>query len=873
MSNTLIKDNSSNPATLLSRKELLAENERLRKELDEIKAGTRLGEEQYNLLFQSMPLGAQEENYSQIKAEIDGLLAAGVESLGDYLRSHPELLYRLVEDVEIISVNQAMLDLHRADSREEFLVEENDIASWWNEQWIEFYASEFVSLLNGNAYLKEERDDVRNDGSYLVSRSFSFVLAGYEDSWARVITIQEDITNRKQMENDLLEARDKLELQVEQRTQELRESESQFKQAAETANLGHWRRDLSADRYLSLSEEFARIFGYSGKDFLLHFSAFDQVLKLVHSDDRAMVKKLHTKDDYRNLDYQILHADGNTRYVRETQTIIFDKDGKPIESMGTLQDVTELKKAQLNAEQASEAKSAFLATMSHEIRTPMNAVIGMAQLMEDTVLSDQQKDYIKTITRSSNSLLSIINDILDFSKLEADKAVIESIVFDLERVCLESMELVSSHVADRQIEFIFDYHPDCPRHFCGDPSRFRQVLVNLIGNAAKFTRHGFIRLGVSYNKDDSADEYLMLRIQDTGIGLKPEAIESLFDEFTQADNSTTREYGGTGLGLAISRKLITLMGGDISVESVFGESTSFWIKVPLPVAEAPAPIPCTSLTGMRILFVHDDSESHQILQRMLEHMGINVTVLADPQHTLSRLCDAIQANDPYKIIILDHTIEGISGEDLGKDIRSNHQFDELKLLIFSSLADKGDAAYFAQSGFNAYLNKLTRYDTLKAVLQAMLAHHSQQPIITQHSIEDIGQPSANIKITEGARALLVEDIKANQIVARTFLTKMGFEVELANNGEEAISAFKLHRFDFILMDCRMPVMDGYEATRSIRVLEKGINKPPVPIIALTANASSDDRALCIQAGMNDVVTKPFKLADLAKCLQKWLPET
>ena len=576
---------------LLSNQALLAENERLRQELAEIKAGTRLGEEQYNLLFQSMPLGAQEENYRAIKAEVDKLVSEGVDNLQEYFLNHPTLLYELVDEVNIISVNQAMLDLHRADSREDFIGEEDDMASWWNEQWTEFYACEFASLAKNQAYLADERADTRFDGSYIITRSFSFVLAGFEDSWERVITIQEDITDRKQMENDLREARDKLEIQVEDRTRELRESETQFKQAAETANLGHWRRDLLVDRYLSLSEECARIFGYSVDDFRLRFSTFDEALNLIHSDDRATLKKLRSLQDYSNLDYRILHANGSTRYVRETQKIITDKDGRSIESMGTLQDVTELKEAQLNAEQASEAKSAFLATMSHEIRTPMNAVIGMTQLISDTVLTDQQKDYVTTITRSSNSLLSIINDILDFSKLEADKAVIESIPFDLEGVCLQSMELASGNNTGKPIEFIFDYDPDCPRHFYGDPSRIQQVLVNLTGNAVKFTQRGFIRLAVLYNKDGKADEQLTFRIQDSGIGLKPEAIESLFDEFTQADSSTTRQYGGTGLGLAISRKLIKLMRGEISVESVYGSGTSFWVTVPLAVVEMPIPIP------------------------------------------------------------------------------------------------------------------------------------------------------------------------------------------------------------------------------------------------------------------------------------------
>ena len=271
--------------------------------------------------------------------------------------------------------------------------------------------------------------------------------------------------------------------------------------------------------------------------------------------------------------------------------------------------------------------------------------------------------------------------------------------------------------------------------------------------------------------------------------------------------------------------------------------------------------------------VHDDNESHHTIRRLLEHMGINVKTLTEPQHMLSCLNDARQTDEPYKIAIFDHTVAHISGAELGKEIRQDPKLDELKLLIFSSIADKGDAAHFARSGFNACLNKLTRYDSLKVVLTAMLSHQLGQDVITQHSIEEVAQPAKEFKFPKGVRVLLVEDLKPNQIVAKTFLSKMGFEVEVANNGEEAINAFNTLRFDLILMDCRMPVMDGYEATQSIRALEKKKDCPPLPIIALTANASSDDRVLCMQSGMNDVITKPFKRADLSSCLQKWLAET
>ncbi len=533
----------------------------------------------------------------------------------------------------------------------------------------------------------------------------------------------------------------------------------------------------------------------------------------------------------------------------------------------------ELLTAKIAAENAAIAKSQFLATMSHEIRTPMNGVIGMAQLLEDTSLTDEQKDYLSTITRSGNNLLSIINDILDFSKLDAEMAELESISFDLERVCQDCVVLISGNAKDKEIEIILDYHPDCPRHLMGDPSLIRQILLNLLGNAVKFTRVGYIRLGISCEPGNSGDEQLRLEVEDTGIGLKPKAIENLFDEFTQADSSTTREYGGTGLGLAICRKIISLMDGEIGVNSVYGEGTTFWVQFSLPRAKAPTPIKVTSLKGVRLLLVDDNQEYRRVFKRMFEHMGTRATIASNPTEMIEKLHAANQTGDPFKIAILDHNMPETSGMELGIQIRNDTEFDDLKLLIFSSIGQKGDAALFLKAGFNAYLSKLSRYETLRAMLSEILNHSAGDPIITQHSIEDaIQSDAAAPQPSFQASILLVEDVLPNQIVANKFLTSMGLEVDVAGNGIEAVEAFRNNNYSLIFMDCRMPEMDGYDATKAIRALEKEDNQSPMPIIALTANATNDDRKLCEQAGMDDVVTKPFIKTDLSTCLQQWLPQ-
>ncbi len=546
-------------------------------------------------------------------------------------------------------------------------------------------------------------------------------------------------------------------------------------------------------------------------------------------------------------------------------TISIDiSDRKQIES--------ELLLAKDEADAANRAKSEFLATMSHEIRSPMNSVIGMAQLLEDTPLNNEQADYLATISRSGNNLLALINDILDFSKLDAEMVNVEAITFDLERVCQDSLELIAGNAVDKELEFVFDYHPECPRYLIGDPSRIRQVLINLLGNSTKFTKQGFVRLGVSWKGDDPDSRALHLEVQDTGIGMKPESIEHLFEEFTQADSTTTCEYGGTGLGLAISRKLVTLMDGEIAVDSVYGEGSIFRLRLPLPPADAPASLKISSLEGVRMLFADDNNENGRIFKRMLEHMGAKVTLSTDAEQTREYLLDACLAEDPYRIAIIDHNIPEIGGIELGINIRRESRLDNLKLLIISSVGQKGDAALYTRAGFNAYLNKISGYDTLRAMLSAMLDHVPGHAIITQHSIEEALHSTEGESIAFKASVLLVEDIMPNQLVAKKFLNQMGVEVDVASDGLKAIEAYKTNSYDLVFMDCRMPSMDGFEATEIIRKLEQENGVTKVPIIALTANASSDDRLLCEQAGMDDVVTKPYKRADLSNCLQLWLPQ-
>lgn len=567
-------------------------------------------------------------------------------------------------------------------------------------------------------------------------------------------------------------------------------------------------------------------------------------------------------------------------YWVDTTIIPFKNDlGKPVKYISIRTNITQRKsiEAQLinskeTAEAATMTKSRFLSTMSHEIRTPMNGVIGMAQLLQDTQLTDEQKDYLGTIVNSGNNLLEIINSVLDFSKLDAEMVHLESIPFDLERLCLDCMKMVAGNALRKELEFIFDYQPDCPRYFKGDPSRVRQILMNLLGNAAKFTPKGHIRLAVSCKPEKIGEKQILLEIEDTGIGLKPDSIKYIFEEFTQADQATTREFGGTGLGLAITKKLVKLMGAEIGVNSVLGKGTRFWISGRLPLAELPQPLSLTPIEELRILFIDNNLNNRRIFERSLRHMGTQPSIIEDPDQVISTLEQAIKEGNPFKVAIIDHKMPKMSGLDLGVKIREKSSLADLKLLILSSAGQKGDVGLFKQAGFNAYLNKLTRYEILRATLSNMLEHETGQPPVTQHTIED-AWASTNNNTSFEANILLVDDVLPNQIIARKFLERLGVTVDVASDGEQAIDCYRNSHYDLILMDCRMPVMDGYEATRAIRNLEKQQQeKTALPIIALTANVTSEDKLMCLQAGMDDVVTKPFKREDLSNCLKKWLPE-
>jgi PAS domain S-box-containing protein len=763
-----------------------------------------------------------------------------------------------------------------------------------------FYKNMWETIVSGQVW-RGELINRRKDGTVYQEESRISPVAGSNGGIAGYISIKRDITERKSAEQE----RKKVEADLVQARGEA-EAASRSLSAQHTALDGERKilrafidnvpdfmyvKDLEG-RFVVANNTVARWAGVEKPEDLLGKTDFDfcprELAMGFYEDEQLVIRTCQPIFD-REETISVDEING-THYSLTTKVPLFDSEGHVTGIAGMGRDITMRKamedalresnldlreatdwatKMALEAEAANEAKSEFLANMSHEIRTPMNGVLGMNGLLLGTDLTPEQRHYAEIVESCAKSLLTVINDILDFSKAEAGKLEIDTVDFNLRVMMDDFAEIMAERVGEKQLEFVCAVAPDVFALLQGDPGRLRQVLLNLVSNAMKFTHQGEVVVRVSLISQTDDEVFLRFAVRDTGIGIPLDKQKILFTSFTQVDASTTRQYGGTGLGLAISKKLVELMGGKIGLESKDGEGSEFWFTIRLPkqVANTQVDSPSVSIKGVRILVVDDNATNREVLIAQMQSWGAVVAAVESGSTALTCLRYAVEAGSPFQLAVLDMMMPGMDGATLGHAILADETLKSMPLVMMTSLGQRGDAHRFREMGFAAYLIKPVRQSDLYDCLVAVLTGKRQEEkhtLITRHSLRDVRRSNARI--------LLVEDNLTNQEVACGMLGRMGWKADVTPSGKQALLMLETQPYDLVLMDVQMPEMDGYEATRRIRDPNSKVLNRNIPIIATTAHAMQGDAEKCLAAGMSDYISKPIDPKALAAVVEKWLTQ-